>query len=58
MLALLLGVVLGNVIQGMQVGDNFDYAGTGFFEFLTPYPLVMDYFLIGYDVARSIVPYV
>ncbi len=41
MLALLLGVVLGNVIQGMQVGNNFDYAGTGFFEFLTPYPLVI-----------------
>ncbi|HOS85006.1 MAG TPA: cytochrome d ubiquinol oxidase subunit II [Bacteroidales bacterium] len=41
MLALLLGVVLGNVLQGMQVGDNFDYAGAGFFEFLTPYPLVI-----------------
>lgn len=41
MLALLLGVVLGNVVQGMQVGNNFDYAGNGFWEFLTPYPLVV-----------------
>ena len=45
-LPILLGVVLGNVIQGMQVGSNFDYAGTGFFEFLTWYPLTIGIFTL------------
>jgi len=41
MLAFLLGVVLGNVLQGIPVGENFMYQGKGFFEFLNIYPLLV-----------------
>lgn len=41
MLAFLLGVVLGNVLQGIAIGPNFEYAGSGFFEFLNPYALMI-----------------
>ncbi|PHQ28097.1 cytochrome d ubiquinol oxidase subunit II [Leeuwenhoekiella nanhaiensis] len=40
MLAFLLGIVLGNVLQGIAIGPNFEYAGSGFFEFLNPYALM------------------
>lgn len=40
MLAFLLGVVLGNVLQGIAIVENYDYVGTGFFEFLNPYALM------------------
>lgn len=40
MLAFLLGVVLGNVLQGIQIGENYLYQGDGFFEFLNPYALM------------------
>lgn len=41
MLALLLGVVLGNVLQGFALAENFDYVGGPFFEFLNPYALLV-----------------
>lgn len=40
MLAFLLGVVLGNVLQGIAIGDKYQYQGAGFFEFLNPYALM------------------
>ncbi|MFD2828113.1 cytochrome d ubiquinol oxidase subunit II [Leeuwenhoekiella polynyae] len=40
MLAFLLGVVLGNVLQGIAIGENFEYEGAGFFEFLNPYAIM------------------
>lgn len=40
MLAFLLGVVLGNVLQGIAVGPDYQYLGAGFFEFLNPYALL------------------
>ncbi len=40
MLAFLLGVVLGNVLQGIEIGENYLYQGAGFFEFLNPYALI------------------
>ncbi len=40
MLAFLLGVVLGNVLQGIAIGENYDYLGGGFFEFLNPYAIM------------------
>ncbi|WP_224483423.1 cytochrome d ubiquinol oxidase subunit II [Robertkochia aurantiaca] len=40
MLAFLLGVVLGNVLQGIAIGQNYMYQGAGFFEFLNPYALL------------------
>ncbi|MBL7471531.1 cytochrome d ubiquinol oxidase subunit II [Robertkochia sediminum] len=40
MLAFLLGVVLGNVLQGIAIDEQYNYAGSGFFEFLNPYALL------------------
>lgn len=40
MLAFLLGVVLGNVLNGIAIGENYSYHGAGFFEFLNPYALM------------------
>ena len=40
LLAFLLGVVLGNVLVGLQIGPNYLYQGSGFFEFLNPYALM------------------
>lgn len=40
MLAFLLGVVLGNVLQGIAIGEDYLYQGSGFFEFLNPYALM------------------
>ncbi len=41
MLAFLLGVVLGNVLQGMPIDKDFEYTGGPFFEFLNPYAIMM-----------------
>jgi cytochrome bd ubiquinol oxidase subunit II len=41
MLAFLLGVVLGNVLQGIALGENFEYTGTPLFEFLNPYAVMV-----------------
>jgi len=41
MLALLLGVVLGNVLQGLAIDQNFEYQGGPFFDFLSPYSLMV-----------------
>lgn len=40
MLAFLLGVVLGNVVQGIKIGANYSYNEPGFFEFLNPYAIL------------------
>ena len=40
MLAFLLGVVLGNVLQGISFGENYQYFGGGFLEFLNPYAIL------------------
>ena len=40
MLAFLLGVVLGNVLQGIAIGENYFYMGEGFFEFLNPFAIL------------------
>ena len=38
-IALLLGVVLGNVMQGIPINKDFEYVG-GFFNLLNPYALI------------------
>lgn len=43
MLAFLLGVVLGNVLRGIEIDTNHNYKGSGFFEFLNPYALVVGF---------------
>jgi cytochrome d ubiquinol oxidase subunit II len=40
MLAFLLGVVLGNILQGISFGENYYYFGDGFFEFLNPFAIL------------------
>lgn len=40
LIAFLLGVVLGNVLQGFEIGENFSYKGGVFFTFLSPYALM------------------
>ena len=37
MIAFLLGVVLGNILQGFALGPNFTYHGGIFFSFLNPF---------------------
>jgi cytochrome bd ubiquinol oxidase subunit II len=41
MLAFLLGVVLGNVLLGMPIDQDFEYAGGPFWEFLNPFSLMV-----------------
>lgn len=41
MLAFLLGVVLGNILNGMPLDNNFEYTGRGFFEFLNPFSILV-----------------
>ena len=43
MLAFLLGVVLGNVLQGLAIDSNFEYQGKGFFEFINPYSIMVGF---------------
>ena len=40
LLAFLLGVVIGNVLRGIQIGPDYQYQGDGFFEFSNPYALL------------------
>ncbi len=41
MLAFLLGVVLGNILNGMPLDQNFEYVGGGFFEFLNSFSILV-----------------
>ncbi|WP_291783399.1 cytochrome d ubiquinol oxidase subunit II [Cecembia sp.] len=41
MLAFLLGVVLGNILNGMPLDENYEYIGEGFFEFLNPFSILV-----------------
>jgi cytochrome bd ubiquinol oxidase subunit II len=41
MLAFLLGVVLGNVLQGLPIDHEFEYTGGPLWEFLNPYALMV-----------------
>lgn len=41
MLAVLLGVVLGNILNGMPLDENYEYIGRGFFEFLNPFSILV-----------------
>lgn len=40
-IAFLLGVVLGNVIEGFQIGENLSFQGGVFFHFLSPYAIMV-----------------
>jgi len=43
MIAFLLGVVLGNILQGFALGPNFTYHGGIFFSFLNPYAIMVGF---------------
>ena len=43
MIAFLLGVVLGNILQGFALGPDFTYHGGIFFSFLTPYTIMVGF---------------
>ena len=43
LIAFLLGVVLGNVLQGFEIGENFSYKGGIFFAFLSPYAIMVGF---------------
>lgn len=43
MIAFLLGVVLGNILQGFALGPNFSYEGGVFFSFLNPYAIMVGF---------------
>jgi cytochrome bd ubiquinol oxidase subunit II len=40
LIAFLLGVVLGNVLQGFELAENHSYQGGIFFDFLSPYAIM------------------
>ncbi len=40
MLSFLLGVVLGNVLQGISIGENYEFTGH-WFEFINPYSIIV-----------------
>jgi len=43
LIAFLLGVVLGNILQGFALGPNFSYHGGIFFSFLNPYAIMVGF---------------
>ncbi|NCT10094.1 MAG: cytochrome d ubiquinol oxidase subunit II [Flavobacteriia bacterium] len=43
LIAFLLGVVLGNILQGFEIGENFSYKGGIFFAFLSPYAIMVGF---------------
>ena len=42
MLSFLLGVVLGNVLQGIAIGDNYEFHGH-WLDFINPYSIIMGF---------------
>jgi cytochrome d ubiquinol oxidase subunit II len=40
-LSFLLGVVLGNVLQGLPLAEGYQYRGSSFWGFLSPFPLLV-----------------
>jgi len=43
LIAFLLGVILGNILQGFALGPNFSYHGGFFFYFLNPYAIMVGF---------------
>lgn len=53
MLAFLLGVVLGNVLQGIQLGENYVYQGGAFLDFLNPYAIMTGFTALSLFMAHG-----
>lgn len=43
LIAFLLGVVLGNILVGFELGENYSYKGGIFLSFLSPYAIMMGF---------------
>lgn len=43
LIAFLLGVVLGNILEGFEIGENFSYKGGIFLSFLSPYAIMVGF---------------
>lgn len=43
LISFLLGIVLGNVLQGFEIGPNYSYQGGIFFSFLNPYAIMVGF---------------
>jgi len=43
LIAFLLGLVLGNILQGFEIGENHTYHGGIFFSFLSPYAILVGF---------------
>ncbi|KAB8154855.1 cytochrome d ubiquinol oxidase subunit II [Kordia sp. TARA_039_SRF] len=43
LISFLLGVVLANILQGFEIGENFSYQGGVFFSFLSPYAIMVGF---------------
>lgn len=41
LISFLLGVVLANILQGLEIGENYSYQGGMFFSFLSPYAIMV-----------------
>ncbi|MFC4632756.1 cytochrome d ubiquinol oxidase subunit II [Dokdonia ponticola] len=41
LISFLLGVVLANILQGLEIGENYSYKGGMFFSFLNPYAIMV-----------------
>lgn len=41
LISFLLGVVLANILQGFELGENYSYKGGMFFSFLNPYAIMV-----------------
>lgn len=41
LISFLLGVVLANILQGIEIGENFSYTGGVFLSFLNPYAILV-----------------
>jgi cytochrome bd ubiquinol oxidase subunit II len=41
LISFLLGVVLANILQGLEIGENLSYKGGMFFAFLNPYAIMV-----------------
>jgi cytochrome d ubiquinol oxidase subunit II len=41
LISFLLGVVLANLLQGLELGENYSYKGGMFFSFLNPYAIMV-----------------
>lgn len=43
LISFLLGVVVANVLQGLEIGENLSYKGGMFFSFLNPYAIMVGF---------------